>query len=160
MMRSTLALTVLLVAACGQPASPASTAPVPTASATSPLYVPARPADLDVALSHDGGASGLDAGGAPISNADSVVASLRPKFRLCYQQGLQADPSMAGKVVISAKVDPNGSVVSADVGSGTGLSTAVTTCLAGVVKDATFSPPGGTGSTLQIPITFEPGQGK
>jgi hypothetical protein len=90
----------------------------------------------------------------PISDADRVIAGLRARFRSCYQTGLNSDPSMSGKVLISAKVGPNGEVSSADVASNTGLSPAVASCIAGVVKRATFSAPGGGGSTLQIPVTF------
>lgn len=90
----------------------------------------------------------------PISDADRVVAGLRPRFRACYNTGLQSDPSMAGKVLISTKVGPNGEVESANVVQNTGLSPGVAQCIAGVVKRAQFSPPGGGGSTLQIPVTF------
>lgn len=90
----------------------------------------------------------------PISDADRVIAGLRPRFRQCYQTGLNSDPSMAGKVVVSAKVGPNGEVSSADIASNSGLSPAVASCIAGVVKRAQFSPPGGGGSTLNIPVTF------
>lgn len=90
----------------------------------------------------------------PISDADRVVAGLRGRFRSCYQTGLNSDPSMSGKVIISAKVGPNGEVTSADVAQNTGLSPGVASCIAGVVKRATFSAPGGGGSTLSIPVTF------
>ncbi|MDB4945250.1 MAG: putative abductin-like protein [Labilithrix sp.] len=90
----------------------------------------------------------------PISDADRVVAGLRARFRTCYQTGLNSDPTMSGKVIISAKVGPNGEVSSADVAQNTGLSPGVAQCIAGVVKRATFSAPGGGGSTLQIPVTF------
>lgn len=90
----------------------------------------------------------------PISDADRVIAGLRPRFKACYQTGLNQDPSMSGKVVISAKVGPNGEVSSADVSSNSGLSPGVASCIAGVVKRANFSPPGGGGSTLNIPVTF------
>jgi len=90
----------------------------------------------------------------PISDADRVIAGLRARFRSCYQTGLNSDPSMSGKVLISAKVGPNGEVSSADVASNSGLSPGVAQCIAGVVKRATFSAPGGGGSTLQIPVTF------
>jgi hypothetical protein len=135
--------------------------PAPQASPTSALYVPARPADLDSAPQRDAGApegGALDAGGAGlISNADVVVASLRGRFRDCYQRGLRADPTMAGKVLISAQVDADGGVISTDVASVYGLSNDVTSCIASVVKAATFSPPrpAGGASTLQIPVTFE-----
>lgn len=90
----------------------------------------------------------------PISDADRVVAGLRPRFRACYQQGLNSDPNMSGKVVISAKVGPNGEVSSADISQNTGLSPSVASCIARVVRNAQFSPPGGGGSTLNIPVTF------
>jgi hypothetical protein len=90
----------------------------------------------------------------PISDADRVIANLRGRFRACYQTGLNSDPSMSGKVLISARVGPNGEVSSADVASNTGLSPAVAQCIAGHVRRATFSAPGGGGSTLQIPVTF------
>lgn len=90
----------------------------------------------------------------PISDADRVIAGLRGRFRNCYQTGLNSDPSMSGKVVIAARVGPNGEVQSADVASNSGLSPSVASCIAGVVKRATFSAPGGGGSTLNIPVTF------
>jgi hypothetical protein len=90
----------------------------------------------------------------PVSDADRVIAGLRPRFRACYQQGLNSDPSMQGKVVITAKVGPNGEVQSAVPSSNTGLSAQVAQCIAGHVSRATFSPPGGSGSTLNIPVTF------
>ncbi len=89
-----------------------------------------------------------------ISDADRVVAGLRGRFRTCYQTGLNSDPGMSGKVIISAKVGPNGEVVSSDVAQNTGLSPTVASCIAGVLKRATFSPPGGGGSTLTVPVTF------
>ena len=98
---------------------------------------------------------GSSSASTPIANADSVVAGLRGRFRSCYQTGLLADPTMTGKVVINAKVGPNGEVSNADIASISGLSPSVGQCIAGVVKRATFSAPGGGGSsTLQIPVTF------
>jgi len=169
-MRSLLVVLALAAVGCG-PSPAAPTTPAPQASPTSPLYVPARPADLDSALHRDAGApeagapdaGATDAGGAGlISNADVVVASLKGKFRDCYQRGLQADPTMAGRVLISAKVDPDGGVVSSDIASVAGLSNDVASCIAGVVKAATFSPPrsGAGASTLQIPVTFKPADDK
>ena len=90
----------------------------------------------------------------PISDADRVIAGLRPRFRQCYQTGLNSDPSMSGKVVITAKVGPNGEVSDANVSQNTGLSQSVASCIANVVKRAQFNPPGGGGSTLNIPVTF------
>ncbi len=90
----------------------------------------------------------------PVSGADRVIAGLRPKFKRCYEAGLAQDPGMSGKVVISAKIGPNGEVSSADVASNSGLSPTVASCIAGHIKRATFDAPGGSGSTLNIPVTF------
>jgi hypothetical protein len=90
----------------------------------------------------------------PVSGADRVIAGLRARFRQCYQTGLNSDPSMSGKVVITAKVGPNGEVSDASVSSNTGLSQGVASCISNVVKRAQFDPPGGGGSTLSIPVTF------
>jgi hypothetical protein len=82
-----------------------------------------------------------------------VVAGLRGRFKACYQKGLNADPTMSGKVVITAKIGPNGEVSSADVASNNGLSSEVTSCIASAVKRAQFdTQPGPT--TLSIPVSF------
>ena len=88
-----------------------------------------------------------------ISDADRVIASLRPKFKACYQTGLNADPSLSGKVVITAKIAPTGEVDSANPTENT-LNASVGACIARAVRNAQFAAPGGTGSTLRIPVTF------
>ncbi len=91
----------------------------------------------------------------PIANSDRVVAGLRPRFRQCFQQGLNMDPGMAGKLVIVAKVTPTGEVASADVQVNTGLSSAVAACATRVVRNAQFAPPNDA-TTISIPVVFVP----
>jgi hypothetical protein len=90
----------------------------------------------------------------PVPDADRVAAGMRPRFRQCYQRGLASDPSLSGKLVIDAKIDPTGAVTTAEIVTNTGLSPEVAQCTAGVVKRAMFSAPGATGSRMNIPITF------
>ena len=90
----------------------------------------------------------------PIPDGDRVNGGLRPAFRRCYEIGLSHDPSQAGRAVLTAKIAPNGEVASVDVTSITGLSSGVGTCLARALRGAQFSAPGGTGSTLSVPVTF------
>ena len=98
---------------------------------------------------------GVSTASAAVPNADAVVAGLRGRFRSCYQTGLLADSTMTGKVVIRAKIGPNGEVSSADIATISGLSPAVGQCIATAVKRATFAAPSGGGSsTMQIPVTF------
>ncbi|MFO0677630.1 MAG: AgmX/PglI C-terminal domain-containing protein [Polyangiaceae bacterium] len=90
----------------------------------------------------------------PVANAEATVAKLRGRFKACYQSGLSEDPTMSGKVVVSAKIGPNGEVENASVASNTGLSPKVAACITRAVKNANFDPPGGSGSTIQIPVSF------
>ena len=90
----------------------------------------------------------------PVANAERVIAGLRPGFRACYNQGLQQDPGMAGSVTITVKIGPNGEVSTADAASNAGLSDSVVKCIARKLKNAQFDPPGGSGSTINVPVKF------
>jgi hypothetical protein len=90
---------------------------------------------------------------APISDADRVVATLRPRFRKCYQDGLQSDPGMSGKTVLVAKIGPNGEVLSSDVSETAGLSSGVTSCLARVLSNAQFTGNGAV-TNLRVPVNM------
>jgi hypothetical protein len=88
-----------------------------------------------------------------LANAQRVVAGLRARFRACYQQGLNTDPTMSGSVSIQLKVAPNGDVTAANVLSNKGLSVGVTACMARGARNAQFdaSP---SGSEITIPINL------
>jgi len=88
-----------------------------------------------------------------ISNADAAIAKLRPGFRSCYNKGLANDPSMAGKIILSIKVAPNGDVSDVSKAGGTGLSSDVEQCIINRAKHASFDA-SGSGSTVQVPVTF------
>jgi hypothetical protein len=107
----------------------------------------------DAGASRGGGAS--DGGVTPsIVGADRVIAGLRPRFRNCYQQGLASDRKMRGRVVLSASVSAKGDVVAVTPTQVDGMSANVVTCLVSVMKKATFTAPGGAGSSLQVPVVF------
>jgi hypothetical protein len=107
----------------------------------------------------DAGANDADApdGGpsTPVSNASSVIASLRQTFRRCYQRGLDGNPRMQGGVLVYVKVAPDGNVESTTACKTDNISNAVAQCLRTALAEAKFEPPGGTGSTLTVPITFK-----
>jgi hypothetical protein len=89
-----------------------------------------------------------------VPNAERVIAGLRAGFRACYNRGLQADPSMFGRVLMSAKIAPNGEVVSVNAEQDTGLSESVVQCIRRRVETAQFDSASVNGSTLKIPVTF------
>jgi hypothetical protein len=159
---------LVLVASCGPapaPAPPPAAESMPIASAAARPPRPARRSCHDLlrernaSLSADAGPrdAAVDAShdaSAPISDADKVVASLRPKFRDCYNAGLRVDKTMEGCVIATLRVAPAGNVLSSSVLVHDGLSDGVATCIVDVLRAATFSPPGGDGSTLNVPVTF------
>lgn len=101
---------------------------------------------------------GASVSGGTVGNAGAVVAGMAAGFRRCYQRGLAEDPGMKGSIRITAKIGPNGEVLSASPGGGGGLSGTVTSCVAGVVSSRTFAKPDGGGATIVIPVSFFPQQ--
>ncbi len=99
---------------------------------------------------------GASVSGGSVGNAGAVVAGMAAGFRRCYNRGLQEDPNMKGSVRITAKIGPNGEVLSASPSGGGGLSGTVTSCVASRVSSAQFDKPEGGGATIVIPVSFFP----
>jgi hypothetical protein len=89
-----------------------------------------------------------------VIDAERVVAQLRGRFRVCYNHGLASNPTLQGSVKITAKIGPNGEVVSATPSGGEGLGDEVVSCLVSRIMGANFRPPEGGGASIVIPITF------
>jgi hypothetical protein len=97
---------------------------------------------------------GASVSGGNVANASSVVAGMSAGFRRCYTRGLAEDPSMKGSVRVTARIGPNGEVLSASPSGGGGLSGSVIGCVVARVQSAQFAPPEGGGATVVIPVTF------
>jgi hypothetical protein len=132
-----LALGTLLFACGGSQPAPATAASATAPAAGGDATAAAPTADV------------------PVSDAEKVVNDMRPDFRKCYADALANDPKIAGQVVVVAKVDAKGAVTSATPGAGATLPDGVVSCITSRVQKAQFTGPGGSGSTLQIPIAFK-----
>jgi hypothetical protein len=99
---------------------------------------------------------GASVSGGSVANASAVVAGMAAGFRRCYNKGLAEDPTMKGSIRITAKIGPNGEVLSASPSGGGGLSGTVVSCVAARVASAQFAPPEGGGATVVIPVSFFP----
>ena len=97
---------------------------------------------------------GASVSGGSVSNASSVVAGMAAGFRRCYNRGLAENPEMKGSVRITARIGPNGEVLSASPSGGGSLSGGVVSCVAARVASAQFAPPDGGGATIVIQVTF------
>ena len=126
-----------------------SAAPVfPTSSANEP-NTPVSDASAPVVVVSDAGARvGM------VPNAEMVVLGLRPKFQACYNHGLAIDGTLRGGVTTVVKVAPTGEVSSAEATLVTGLSPKVVECIRRAALSVRFEAPGGTGSTINIPVKF------
>lgn len=92
-----------------------------------------------------------------VPDAPKVIASLQGQFRRCYQKGLDGeDATMAGSVRVTAKIGPNGEVVSTSTAIGGTVSSTVAACIASRVAGAQFSPPrNGQGAVLLVPVALK-----
>lgn len=158
MISGALAIGAAAQLACGGDHRPAPTSRAPVAVAPPPRESrDPRPA-IPVIEERDAGTDALVAAPSvrvPGSDPDRVVASLRGRFRACYQAGLADDPKMQGRVLLSVKVSPEGNVVAVTSGRREGLSARVVTCMADAVRGAQFSPPGARGANVQVPLSFK-----
>ncbi len=92
----------------------------------------------------------------PVSDADRVAASLRARFRACYNKGTPADLARTGKILVRATLDANGEVSSTTVAENQGFSADVAACCKRTVNRAQFAAPGGSGATVDIPFMLIP----
>jgi len=139
-------------------ASPiASATPVPTAIATAPAQEPPPQASCGEVACSSGGkkacaAASCSGAPAPVANAQSTVAALAPRFRMCFTTSLKNDPNATGSVTLTADIAYDGTVIRVSAGQTTLPSTLVL-CLLAIVQRATF-PATGQSQQLSIPLRF------
>lgn len=79
------------------------------------------------------------------------------ELRSCYSGELSQDPDLAGKVVLTWKIDPNGTVRQAAIESST-IGGKVAPCVRNAVSSWVFpQPDGGATTEVNFPFTFAPG---
>lgn len=90
--------------------------------------------------------TGADVNGALSAEAiRRVVRRHLAEVRFCYEQGLQQNPSMEGRVTVSWIISPSGAVQSSNVTSTTLGNGRVESCISNAVRRWTFPQPDGGG---------------
>ena len=79
---------------------------------------------------------------------------MRAGFRACYNKGLASNPDLQGSVRITAKIGPNGEVLSATPSGGGGLGRRSGELRRSARPERDVPPPEGGGATMVIPVTF------
>ncbi|MBX3221097.1 MAG: AgmX/PglI C-terminal domain-containing protein [Labilithrix sp.] len=81
------------------------------------------------------------------------------RFRLCYENGLASNPSLAGRVSTRFVVDRSGAVASAQDGGSDLPSRDVVACVVRAFQNLSFPQPEGGIVTVVFPVVFAPGDG-
>jgi hypothetical protein len=76
----------------------------------------------------------------------------------CYDNALAQDPTLRGKVTVSARIGANGQVCNAGIASNEMGSQAVASCVSGYFRGASFPAPRNGCVDVNIPINFVPRQ--
>ncbi|NUO49353.1 MAG: AgmX/PglI C-terminal domain-containing protein [Polyangiaceae bacterium] len=98
-------------------------------------------------------------GSLPPEVVQRIVRQNMGRFRLCYEQGLRKDPSLAGRVTVTFIIAADGSVSSSSA-SGDLPDTSVRSCVARSFTTLSFPPPEKGGVVkVSYPIIFAPGEG-
>ncbi len=102
-----------------------------------------------VKLGGKGGRGSLD-----VQEATAVTRRLSPGFRRCYKRAREIDPTLEVRFRLSLDVDARGAVKSSKAEATPAKDLA--TCIEAVGRGALFSPPGGSGTVIDVPIAFTP----
>jgi hypothetical protein len=101
------------------------------------------------------GSDARDAGAIP--DAARVIASMRPGFRACWQQVLDASPRREGASIrLSMRVDCTGQIFAIH-GVVRGMSSEATDCVFRAALEKHFTPAEGGASTVTVPLIFTVG---
>jgi len=84
---------------------------------------------------------------------DTVVASLRPRFRSCFAQLQERRGSAQGNARLSLELACSGAVTSISAETQQ-LDDEAVSCLFGIVAPTAFPPPPGGRGSLQVPVVF------
>lgn len=85
-----------------------------------------------------------------------VVRAHIGEVRDCYNQGLQRDPELAGRLVVGFEIAGSGAVAEATISESTVADAEVGACIAGKVKSWQF-PAASAATTVAYPFVLEPG---
>lgn len=107
-----------------------------------------------VASTGGGGCSGECKGEEP-SSLRSVLAGRAAQARRCYERALMQNNMLQGRMQVSVRIGPTGSVCSANL-TQNDLDPGVGNCVLGIFRSTTFPAPKGGCVDASVPLRFEP----
>lgn len=100
------------------------------------------------------GACGGECKGTASGALQSALASKAGASRGCYERALRQNATLAGKLVISVRIGPQGQVCSAGVASNGLGDPGVASCVVSMFRSASFPAPQGGCVDAQVPMNF------
>ena len=85
----------------------------------------------------------------------SVIGQHMGKIQSCYEQSLEEDPELAGKITFEWVVAEDGKVASPEVVSDTMGTPQVSACILKIIKDLKFAEPEGGSAQVRFPFIFK-----
>jgi TonB family protein len=124
------------------PAAPVAAAPPPVVTPTPAVGVAAAPQ--------------IPPGTVDAKGVRATVKAHSSQVSSCYERARMDKPDLAGRVVVSAGIDPSGGVTSASVTSSTAQNARFETCLVGAFRSWTFpAPAGGVPGSIAYTFVFD-----
>jgi hypothetical protein len=122
---------------------------------TAPVATVAVPASTSTALGPAGPritAAEASISSTTLTDATTVVAKNKWRFRGCYNKALASDPDAGGTVTVAVTVNEDGKVTSAK-GSG-GSPATLATCIAGSFYSMMFAAPSGGSGSVSVTVVL------
>ena len=142
--------------------TPVAAAPLPPDEPPPPPPPPEEPKDAGVeqkqvkkAVSSTGGGCAGTCSGEEPSSLRAVLAGRAAQARRCYERALMQNNMLQGRMQISVRIGPNGSVCSANLTQNE-LDPGVGNCVLGIFRSTTFPAPKGGCVDASVPLRFEP----
>lgn len=89
-----------------------------------------------------------------VPNSDRVLASLAPSFKACYDAGLAKDRALVGRVILTWRLAPDGSVTQVKGHRVGYLDDGTIQCILQSAIAARFDAPGRSEPVVRVPLTF------
>jgi hypothetical protein len=118
------------------------------------------PDDAGAAKPKTPGASGGGCSGSCNGNASGGttgdIQGRAGAARGCYERALRQNSTLQGRMQVSLRVDPSGTICSASIAGDTVGSPDVSSCVLGMFRGQHVSPPTGGCVDLNVPLSFQP----
>ncbi|MFZ5891668.1 MAG: AgmX/PglI C-terminal domain-containing protein [Myxococcota bacterium] len=102
-----------------------------------------------------GGGCGGECKGEPPASLRTILAGRGAQARRCYERALMQNNMLQGRMQVSLRIGPTGSVCSANLTQNE-LDPGIGNCVLGIFRSSTFPAPKGGCVDASVPLRFEP----